>query len=144
MGRQFCTFPDSSFWRFTPENLWFPRAPDGSCCVFSVQLFRDILDCERSQIPSSVLSELPPAKCWGLLAWQRLTSFQILFIKNLFFSSFCKNKHLRSVIQIRKSDDDLYDTQQIPILYKFKLKLPSVFLLLISSKSKLWSSLGTI
>lgn len=34
-----------------------------------------------------------------------LFSFQILFIINLF--SLCKNKHLLSVIQIGKSDDDL-------------------------------------
>ena len=39
------------------------RAPSRSCCIFSAQHFRDILDSERDQIPISVLNELPPATC---------------------------------------------------------------------------------
>lgn len=59
-----------------------------------------------------------------------LPSFQILFIKNHGFP-FVKTNTLRSVIQIRKSGDNLSDTQQIPILYKFKLKLTSRFLFIL-------------
>lgn len=54
-----------------------------------------------------LLGEPSPAKCQGPLHdTESLThSFQILFIKNLF--SFVKTNTLQSVIQIRKSRDNL-------------------------------------
>lgn len=73
---------------------------------------------------------------------QSLRSFQILFIKNHFF--FCKNKHLGSVTQIRKNDDNLYKTlKKILVFYESKLKVTSSSVFLKNSQN-LWSSSSII